>query len=271
MAPYQTTAYRYPHEQVILFFTVALVFAVIALTATATLCLSGLFVLVIVVISYYSSQANHRQLLQHAYAVTPASAPAVAALSNQCQFRLRPGPLEVFIVPSPVRNAYTFGVSGPKAVVVYSALTNEMDESEMRFILGHEMGHVSLGHTRINSLIGGMAGIPAPLGAALLLNAAFLWWNRACEYSADRAGLLACGSVNKAISALIKLGAGPGARSQADLDQALMLLDKQDDSISGLLEETLSTHPLIIKRIQNMRRYASTRAYQQIQAWMASA
>jgi len=36
-----------------------------------------------------------------------------------------------------------------------------------------------------------MAGVPVGMGAAVLLSFAFRWWNRACEYSSDRAGLLA--------------------------------------------------------------------------------
>ncbi len=267
MAPYRTTIYRYPYEGWILFFTVVLVVGVIALTATATFCLSGVFVVVIVLLGYFANQSNHRNLIQHGYVVNAKSAPRLAGLVSECQARLQPGQLEVFVVPNPALNAYTFGITGPKVLVLYSALFNEMDDSEMRFILGHEMGHVCLGHTRINSLIGGMAGIPAPLGAAVLLNAAFLWWNRSCEYSADRAGLLACGNINKAITGLIKL-AIPGAHSQAELTEALHLLDAQDDNVVNLLGETLSTHPMIIKRIQELRKYAATRNYQQLQAWI---
>jgi Zn-dependent protease with chaperone function len=267
MAPSQTTSYRYPNEQLILFFTILLVIAIIALTATATLCLSVVFV----VVSYFGTQANHRELIQHAYAVTPDRAPRLAELVSQGQFRLRPGPMEVFIVPNPALNAYTFGLSSPKVVVVYSALTGEMTDGEMSFILGHEMGHISLGHTVINSLVGGMAGIPAPIGAALLLNAAFLWWNRACEYSADRAGLLACGNVNFAVTALVKLAVGAGSvRSQAQLEHALQVLDKEDDNFGNLLGEVLSTHPMIIKRVGKLRSYAATREYQQTQAWMTA-
>jgi Zn-dependent protease with chaperone function len=267
MAPYRTTVYRYPSESGILFLTVVLVLGVIAFTAAATLCLSVLFVLVIVVISYFSSRSSHRSLLQHAYKVDASRAPQLDILVRQCQARLQPGALDVFVLPSPSLNAYTFGLSDPKVLVLYSSLFTVMDDSEMCFILGHEMGHASLGHTRINSLVGGMAGIPAPLGAAVLLNAAFLWWNRACEYSADRAGLLACGSINKAVSALIKLSI-PGAHSQAEMTQALRMLDAEDDNVVNLLSESLSTHPMIIKRINELRKYAATRNYQQLQVWM---
>ena len=67
------------------------------------------------------------------------------------------------------------------------------------------LGHVALGHTWLNTLVGGIAGIPGSFLGGSDLDMAFLGWNRTCEYSADRAGLLACGSLEKAISALIKL------------------------------------------------------------------
>ncbi len=149
---------------------------------------------------------------------------------------------------------------------MYSALFDLMDADELRFILGHEMGHVSLGHTWLNSLVGGMAGIPASYGISILLNASFRWWNRACEFSADRAGLLACGNPTKAISALVKLATGKPIFSQEGLAQALRLVEAQDDSIINKLEEVLSTHPLIAKRIQALQRYISSSQYKKLQA-----
>jgi Zn-dependent protease with chaperone function len=142
-----------------------------------------------------------------------------------------------------------------------------MDEDELRFVLGHEMGHVALGHTWLNTLLGGMAGVPVTIGAALIITLAFRWWNRACEYSADRAGLLACGKPQKAISALIKLVAG-SVQSQAELQRALQVIEREDDSVLNQLGETLSTHPMIARRIEQIRKYAATTQYAQLQAYV---
>jgi Zn-dependent protease with chaperone function len=257
-------SYRYPHEYLILFLTFVVVFLVVALTAAATVCTSTVFIALALALAYSSSRQHHQALLAGAYPVTPQSAPELDALVETCLRRLRPGPFQVFVTRSQVLNAYTFGLESPKAVVLYSALFDVMDADELRFILGHELGHVALGHTWLNSLVGGLAGIPSSSSASTLLTLVFLWWNRTCELSADRAGLLACGRVDKAISALVKLVAGPEARSMADLEQAYRQIDAEDDTFLGGLGETLATHPMLIRRIQELRRYAASGAYRRL-------
>src|SRR4030066_631930 len=120
-------------------------------------------------------------------------------------------------------------MDSPKAIVLYSSLFKIMDRDEIQFILGHEMGHVKLGHTWLNTLVGGLSGIPSSLGAAAIMELAFRWWNRACEHSADRAGVLACGKPNKAISALIKLETGSAALTQAGMQAAIQHIEADDD------------------------------------------
>jgi hypothetical protein len=95
--------------------------------------------------------------------------------------------------------------------------------------------------------------------------AAFRWWNRMCEFSADRAGLLACGDMNLAVSAMVKLVA-PEVRTQMEFDQALAAIDAQDDEVSNRLAEVFQTHPMLIRRINNLRDYTRTAQYQRIQA-----
>ena len=259
-------AYRYPRERLILALTLLLAFLVIALTATATVCLSAIFVLMAVVLSYVMSRAHLRTLLERAQQVTRRATPNLAVLVTESAARLQAKAVQVFVAPNDTLNAYTFGLTSPKVVVLHSALFQVMDGDELRFILGHELGHVRLGHTWLNSLIGGMAGIPSPFWGSAVLAMAFLWWNRACEYSADRAGLLACGKPHKAISALVKLVAGTDARTQADLMRAYQHIQAEDDTVLGDLSEALATHPMTVRRIDELRRYADSAEYHRLQA-----
>jgi Zn-dependent protease with chaperone function len=261
------TSYRYPNEQIILVLTLFLVFTVIAVTAVATLCGSALFVLVMLVISYFLNRSHHNDLIARATPVTPQTGPELAGLVRDCALRLGSGSFSTFVAPENILNAYTFGLAEPQVVVVYAGVLRLMDPDELRFIIGHELGHVRLGHTWLNSLIGGMAGIPSPYLAAVLLYFSFRWWNRACEYSADRAGLLACGKPEKAASALIKLVGGPAAaRSVQGWQQALNRIEAEDDRLENNLGEMLSSHPMTVRRLEALRLYAASPDYQRLQA-----
>jgi Zn-dependent protease with chaperone function len=267
-ARFSTTQYRYPDEYLILAGTIVVVLLVIALTAAATVCTSAIFVPLVVILGYFTSRSRHQALLERAQRVTAQSLPELMKLIDENDTRLQVEPVNVFIASSNQLNAYTFGMDSPKAIVLYSALFKIMDRDEIQFILGHEMGHVKLGHTWLNTLVGGMAGIPSSVGAAAIMELAFRWWNRACEYSADRAGVLACGKPSKAISALVKLQAGPAALTQAGLQAAMQHIETDDEDIMHNLEELLGTHPMVAKRVEQIRRFTSTSQYQTLQARM---
>jgi Zn-dependent protease with chaperone function len=255
------TSYRYPSESVVFWVTILLVIGVIVFTSAATLCLSGLFILVMFVLAYLMNRQHHMELMQDSMGVSSTSAPNLFQIITDCAKRLHPGRLEAFVTPKNELNAYTFGISDPKTVVIYSAVLQIMDEDEIAFVVGHEMGHIALGHTWLNTILGGIAGIPASYGASAILALVFRSWNRMCEYSADRAGVLACGKPDKAISALLKLVSGKKTLTQADMGRLLQLVDQEDDSLAGQLNEMLSDHPMTIKRIEQIKKYIRTREY----------
>jgi Zn-dependent protease with chaperone function len=262
---FRSRKYRVDNEQVVLAVTILLVLLVIILTSTATFCLSGAFILCMFLISALMIRSHHLALMKTAKQVTPIQTPKMSALVEECSQKLQPGEVETYLVKSDQMNAYTFGLTDPKALVVYTPMISVMGPGELKFVIGHEMGHVALGHTWLNTIVGGLAGIPAPFGAAVILYAAFRWWNRMCEFSADRAGLLACGDLNLAVSALVKLAA-PNIRSQQEFERSLAVLDAQDDQVGNRLAEIFQTHPMLIRRIEKLREYARTEEYRRMQA-----
>jgi Zn-dependent protease with chaperone function len=262
---FQSRRYRYNNEQIVLFFTILLVLGVIILTSTMTFCLSGVFIIVMFFLSAALIHSHHQTLIRGALTVDRVRTPDLAKVVDECALKLQPGEIDVFVANNKQINAYTFGISSPKVLVLFTSLFQVMTPGELKFIIGHEMGHVALGHTWLNTILGGMAGIPAPFGAAVLLYTAFRWWNRMCEFSADRAGLLACGDLNLAVVALVKLVA-PEIRTQHEFEQALALLHAQEGVIPNRLAETFQSHPMLIRRINQLREYAHTAAYQELQA-----
>jgi len=265
---FNANTYRYPNEHIILGITVTIVFIVILITATATVCLSFVFVLGVLGYGFIVSRSQHQSLLANARLVSPESTPEVMQLVGRAKERLQVEPVQVFIVHNNTLNAYTFGMGSPKAIVLHSSLFQLMDQDELQFIIGHELGHVDLGHTWLNTLIGGMAGIPSSFSTAAILELAFRSWNRACEFSADRAGVLACNNPSKAITALIKLEAGGDARTQAGILRAIQRIESEDDDLLNNLSELLATHPMIVKRIEQIREFTASNNYQHLQSLM---
>ena len=257
-------SYRYPNELFILTVTLSIVLVVIALTAAATVCGSVVFVVIVAALSYINTRSYHQSLISGAQAVTFNNAPALSALIKETAACLKPGSFETYVIPDNVLNAYTFGLSSPKVVVIYAGLLKVMDEDELHFVVGHEMGHICLGHTWLNSLVGGMAGIPSPSIASILLAMVFMSWNRACEYSADRAGLLACGKPEKAISALVKLVAAKPYISPSEMERYLKRIDAEDDNLLSGLNELLASHPLMVHRIEQIKRFAASEEYKHL-------
>src|SRR5687768_15157415 len=59
---------------------------------------------------------------------------------------------ELFVFADPVPNAITIGMNKP-IIVVSSGLVGLLDEEEMRFVLGHELGHALSGHAVYQTLL----------------------------------------------------------------------------------------------------------------------
>lgn len=260
------SSYRYPGEISTLYSTLFLVFLVILITSTATLFTSALFVTLAVAITYSMNRSHHEDLITHGLLVSSTTLPELNKLVAACAQRLNVQNYEVYVTRNRQRNAYTFGIHNPRVIVLYSSLLEIMDRDELAFIIGHELGHIALGHTKLNSLVGGMAGIPSTGLASAILNFAFLGWNRACEYSADRAGVLVNCSPEKAISALVKLVAGKSGMTEQGLLRAYQQIDAEDDSWLGNLNEVFASHPLLIRRIEQIHLYSQSSEYKRLSA-----
>lgn len=184
---------------------------------------------------------------------------------------------ELFVRADPTINAMTIGLDKP-IVVLNSGLLDVMDDDELRFVLGHELGHVVSGHAVYRTLLGVMLALSTsfvaiPFGAlgARAVMAALLEWQRKSELSGDRAGVLATQQPEVALRAHMKM-AGGGRIDELDADAFLKQAgeyhandDVRDVLLRVLMVET-QTHPFAVVRAGELHRWVQSGAYATILA-----
>lgn len=177
-------------------------------------------------------------------------------------------------------NAFTAGVDNP-IIVLNAGLIDMMPEDQLRFVIGHELGHVKSGHVlyyQMAMLLPVIAQVvdTATLGLGGLLSmglqVALVRWQRMSELTADRAGLLACQDVNAAIGAMIRLAGLPMkfAESVNTEDFIAQARDFQAhdsdklDWIAKVLSSMGQTHPWTVLRANEFLTWIDSGAFDRI-------
>jgi Zn-dependent protease with chaperone function len=161
-------------------------------------------------------------------------------------------------------NAFAMGVGGRGTVVLQTGLLDAMKKDEILFVIGHELGHLAAGHTRMIVVRGVPdAGVGLPL-ITPILGWLFSFWQRKTEYTADRAGLLACQDLRAALRALVKLAVGPRLAEQINIDELVQQTREAAADTSARFAETLASHPFLLKRIDALIQFWNSTQYRRL-------
>jgi Zn-dependent protease with chaperone function len=184
---------------------------------------------------------------------------------------------ELFITQDPTVNAMALGTDKP-FIVITSGLVDLMDEDEIRFVIGHELGHVLSGHSVYRTMLFALISLAARFAVvpiAWIGLKAVIWgleeWYRKSELSCDRAGLLACQDVPAARRALMKTAGGSNLgelSADAFLEQAREYDAVPDvrESLIKLMQMQGATHPFAVVRFAELDRWANEGEYRDILA-----
>jgi len=205
-----------------------------------------------------------RHLLATALRLTEQMAPDITAIMESCRTILGlSSPLETYVYPDASFNAAAVRPErGRLFVMLSSSLLENFEPEELRFVVGHELGHHLFEHHSIP--VGQMVNSEERLDPGTMLR--LFAWKRYAEISCDRAGVVCAGDLEPAIHALFKVASGlGGARVKvridavleqlADLREEARRLARKDEPVRA---DWFSTHPFSPLRLRAAQLFAES-------------
>lgn len=195
------------------------------------------------------------ELLRNGVLLNEALSPRIFHIASEVLRKLGvPGTFDVICVRDSSINAFAAvretDTEPDQFIGITSGALELLDDGEIAFILAHEIGHILFRHNRLNGLLNLDPDNPRKTVLPYMGESLFLRWQKKREISADRVGLIACGSFEVAARALLKAGYGLSEKN-LNLDvTSLMgqLSEVQDDPIA--LQSNFQSHPLLPFRLQ---------------------
>ena len=169
-------------------------------------------------------------------------------------------PVDFYITGDSTVNAWTIASpreGEPHIVNINSGLLNIMTDDELRFVIGHELGHLINKNTDMMRLIGFI--FPPNSNPPIMLQYKIRLWEQLSELAADRYGYLAVENLNTCLSAFFKMTSG------LDVSKINMQLDVYLEENLKRLEYFLhdrgvsrDTHPVNPIRVHALNLFANS-------------
>ena len=251
--------------------------------------LQGMTIMLVfgVVMNFFTYWNSDKMVLAHyrAQEVNARTAPRLYAIVKRLADRAKLPMPKVYIIDSPVPNAFATGRNPEHAAVaVNTALADLLDEDELAGVLAHELSHVKHRDILISTVAASMAGaistiaqwgmflgggrdengesrnpfaailvmILAPMAAALIQMAV----SRSREYMADKSGGELCGNPNALADALLKIEAFARRRVMPGATEATAHMFIINPFSGVNLKQLFSTHPPTEERVRLLREQA---------------
>jgi Zn-dependent protease with chaperone function len=211
-----------------------------------------------------TDQEHLRMMLEgHAFRITERMAPRLYHLCHGVMERLMfEEPVEFFVRSAPELNcaAYT-RVEEDQAhiVMINSGLLERFDDDKMRFVIGHELGHLISRNSELTRIMGFV--FPEGVDVPLIFQNRLALWNKLAELSADRYGFIASPSLETCIRVFFELASGLDTERMAFDPMAYL---EEMESVIGFFQEkgtVHGSHPINPVRIKALEYFSKSALY----------
>ncbi len=208
------------------------------------------------------SQEHLRMMLEgHAFRLTERMAPRLYKLCHGVMEKLMfEEPVEFFVRSDPELNcaAYT-RVEEDQAhiVMINSGLLERFDDDKMRFVIGHELGHLISRNSELVRIMGFV--FPEGVDVPLIFKNRLALWHKLAELSADRYGFIASPDLATCIRVFFELASGLNTERMAF--DPMAYLEEMESVIEffqdkGTVQGSHPINPVRIKAIEHFSKSA---------------
>lgn len=210
---------------------------------------------------------NFSQIISSGIPVNANSFPEINEIVDHCVSVLGIKRPYVIVSSAIALNAFTVGSDEEPYIVLGNMLVRVMDPIKLQFIIGHECGHIAMGHVVYHTVVStaGSYSSAIPVIGPIVYKTSSLAltaWSRRSEITADRAGLLCCLNLEEAKKALLQLQSGFIDANQLDISNYVQNSKRyRRRSVLRRVSEFTQAHPPLPKRMEALNLYASSDLY----------
>jgi Zn-dependent protease with chaperone function len=260
--------YRYPGEVLSLVLTFVTIAALYALAvrffpSSSKQAMQILIVTAIALVVYVVTVlVQQRSVLGTMVRVGPRQFPELYELAASAAERLSADQVPVYVRRASEQQIYTLGFLSQPLIVITSSMVDQMPKDNLQFFIGREVGHIQAGHTWLRTLLKPV-GSEVPLVGKLLNSVIFGDWVNRAEFTADRAGFIACNSLTSAVTGMLRYGVGISLFQKLDIREFLEQINDVRNA-SGRVTNIIADQPYLTERVRRLVRFVLSQDFKEL-------
>ncbi len=204
----------------------------------------------------------------HSFRVNSKMAPRLDGLVRDVVEKLQfTEAVDFYVTNNPDLNAFSISrleEDQEHIINLNSGLVERLDDDELRFVVGHEIGHLISKNAGILKLLDFI--FPDPMRTPLLITHKITLWKKLSELTADRFGFLASPRLDKCFSGFFKLASGLDTeRIKFDYMAYMAENEKILDYFRTEMAADLLSHPINPIRIKAVELFSKSELFKSLQ------